>query len=237
MHVQETSIPVESRGSLGTRISWGAICSGVVIALSMEFLLTLLGAATGLSMSDRVSGRTIQNGAFIYLALTIFASLFVGGVVTSLLTGGENKQEAVISGFVMWGVAFIAMLFLGSAGVQGGANVLTAASNAKAQVAPASWEDSARQAGVTDAQINDLKAKNSNIAAQAQDPANQQAAKDAATRATWFGFFITWISMLFAAGGAYAGAGPMFRVVSMGTGVYAVRPNDQHYGTPAPAAP
>jgi hypothetical protein len=195
----------------------------------------LLGAASGLSLSDKVSGRAMQNGAVIYLALTIFASLFVGGIVTSQLTGGENKEEAILSGFVMWGVAFVALLFLGSAGIQGGANVLTSAASARAQVAPMNWEDSARQAGVTDAQINDLKAKNSNIAAQVQDPANQQAAKDAATKATWYGFFITWISMLFAAGGALAGAGPTFRVISL-TGRVS-RPDDRRFGVPAPAAP
>ena len=215
MHTITTDVPVESRASLGSRISWSAVFGGAVIALSMQFLLTLLGAASGLSLSDRVSGKAIENGAMIYLALSIFASLFVGGVITSLLTGGEDKQEAIISGFVMWGAGFVALLFLGSAGIQGGANVLTSATSARAQVAPMTWEESARQAGVTEAQVNELKAKNSNIAAQVQDPANQQAAKAAVTRATWFGFFITWISMLFAAAGAYLGAGPTFRVTAL----------------------
>jgi hypothetical protein len=215
MRVESTNIPLESRSSLGSRISWGAVVGGAVIALSLQFLLTLLGAAAGLSLSNNVSGESMKNGALVYLALTMFASLFVGGVVTSLLTGGENKQEAFLSGLVMWGVAFVTVMFLGTAGIQGGANVLTSAANAKAQAAPtATWEDSARQAGVTDAQINDLKAKNNNIAAKVQDPANQEAARQAASKAMWYGFFITWISMAFAALGAYSGAGPTFRVVT-----------------------
>jgi len=216
MHVQDTTVyGADVRGSVSNRISWGAICAGVIIALSMQFLLTLLGTAAGLSLSDRTSNRTLQNSAMIYMALTIFASLFVGGVVTTLMTGGENRQEAIISGFVMWGVALVAVLFLGAAGVQGGVNLFNTANNARAQTGT-TWEDSARQAGVTDAQINDWRAQNKNIAAQAQDPATQQAAKDAATRATWYAFFITWISMLFAAGGAYVGAGETFRIVSFG---------------------
>jgi len=231
MQVHETSIPAESRASLGTRISWGAVCAGVVIALSMQFLLMLLGTAAGLSLSDRASGRTIQNGALIYMGLTIFASLFVGGMVTSLLTGGENRQEAVLSGLVMWGITLMVALFLGAAGIQGGANVV-----ASARAQNPSWEESARQAGVSDAQINDWRAQNRNIAAQAQDPANQQAAKDAATRAAWWGFFITWISMVFAAGGAYAGCGPMFRVVTFGAvGRSDERRDDRSFGAAAHA--
>jgi hypothetical protein len=213
MHVESTHIPIERRTSLGSRISWGAVVGGAVIALSLQFLLTLLGAAAGLSLGNNVSGESLKNGAMVYLALTMFASLFVGGVVTSLLTGGENKQEAFLSGLVMWGVAFVAVMFLGTAGINGGANVLTSASNAKAQAAPTmTWEDSARQAGVTDAQINELKARNNTIAANVQDPANQEAARQAASKAMWYGFFMTWISMAFAALGAYAGAGPTFRL-------------------------
>jgi len=215
MRVESTNIPIESRASLGSRISWSAVVGGAVIALSMQFLLMLLGAAAGLSLSNNVSGESIKTGAIVYLALTMFASLFVGGVVTSLLTGGENKQEAFLSGLVMWGVAFVAVMFFGTAGIQGGANVLTSANSTRAQVAPMTWEESARQAGVTDAQIADLKAKNTNIAAKVQDPVNQEAARQAATKAMWYGFFITWISMVFAAGGAYAGAGPTFRVITL----------------------
>jgi len=215
MQNPDTSILTEKSHSLSTRISWGAIFAGAAIAISMQFLLTLLGVASGLSLSDKVSGKAMQNGAVIYLALTCFASLFVGGVVTSLLTGGENTQEAILSGLVMWAVAFIVVLYLSSSGLQGGANVLNSATNARAQVAPMSWEDSARQAGVTDSQINDVKAKNSSIAAKVQDPATQQAALDAATRATWYGFMITWISMAFAALGAYVGVGPAFHVIAV----------------------
>ncbi len=213
----ETPYPVDddTRRSIATRISWSAVLSGVVIALSMQFLLALLGTAAGLSMSDKVGAKAIQTGAVIYLALTIFASVFVGGLVTSLLTAGENQQEAILSGFVMWGVALVALLLFGIAGVQGGANALTAGASAKVAVAP-NWEDSARQAGVTDTELADLKAKNASLVQKVQDPATQQAALDAATRATWYGFFITWISMLFAAGGAYLGAGPKFRTIFIG---------------------
>ena len=47
----------------------------------------------------------------------------------------------------------------------------------------------------------------------AEDPENQQAAADAATRGTWWAFLGTLVSMLAAVAGSYLGAGPRFRLV------------------------
>ena len=65
-------------------------------------------------------------------------------------------------------------------------------------------------------------------------PFTAPAQSSAATHATWIGFFVTWISMLFAAGGALAGAGPMFRAVTTTAGRTASdRRDDRSYGATA----
>ena len=59
----EDVIPVRSR------ISWGAIVAGSVLALSLYFLLALLGGAVGLSISDKVNSQSLSNGAIVYVYL------------------------------------------------------------------------------------------------------------------------------------------------------------------------
>ena len=205
----ETAWQTDERRSLRSRINWPAVFAGVVIALSMQFLLSLLGTAAGISISEKVGAKTLQVGGMFYLALTLIASVFVGGLVSSLLTSGENKQEAILTGFVVWGVTFLSIVLLALAGIQGGANVLFSSPGQSQLI----WEDSARQAGVTEAQLGEFRAKNPTLSTQVQDPANQQAALDLAKKTAWYGFFLTWISMLAAAAGAYVGAGPTFRPV------------------------
>ena len=49
----EDLVPVHSR------LSWGAITAGSVIALAMYFLLTLLGGAIGFTLTDYYRAETI----------------------------------------------------------------------------------------------------------------------------------------------------------------------------------
>lgn len=205
----------EDRSSVHTRISWGAIAAGVALALSIQFLLGILGAATGLSISDKVTGTTLQNGAMIWAVLTTITALFVGGVVVSLLTAGENKMEAFLSGVVMWAVFFAVLVFLGTAGVRGGITALAGISDATRTANAPAWDVAAREAGVSDAQINEWRQKTNQVAEQARDPQTQKEAADAATRVTWYAFFAAWVSMIAAAGGAILGAGPTFRVINV----------------------
>jgi len=205
----------EQRASVGTRISWGAVGAGVVLTLAIQFLLGILGAAVGLSISDKVNPSNIQTGAVIWAILTSVISLFVGGVVTSLLTERENKMEAVLSGIIMWAVVVAVLLFMGAAGVRGGLGVMAGMSDATRTNTEPGWEAGAKQSGVPQQQIDEWRAKAGNSAQQANDPQSQQAALDAAKRFTWYAFAATWIGMIVAAVGGYVGAGPTFRVITI----------------------
>lgn len=201
---------------VGSRVSWGAIFGGTVIALACYVALTFLFAAIGISLSDAgVRANAIGVGAIVVAICTIVISLFVGGWVSSQLTVGENRQEAAIYGILTWAaVIFVSMLLVGM-GVRAGyfafvGGSMVAQNNARV---PA-WEDAARQAGVPEAQIADAKAKidPSRVRAEVNDPANQQKALDAAVTASWAALVGMMLSMAAAVGGALVGRGMVFRL-------------------------
>src|SRR5688500_13511395 len=116
---QEVTTPrAEDLLSVGSRINWGAILAGAVIALAMQFLLTVLGGAVGVSISDNVQPENLRLGAIIWTIVTACAALFVGGLVTSQLTVGENKMESVLYGIIMWAVTLALLLGIGAAGAK-----------------------------------------------------------------------------------------------------------------------
>ena len=93
--------------SVKSRVSWGAIAAGAMIALAIYLILTLLG--TALSLEVAVRGRTIidlQMGAGIYSVASLLLAMFFGGWATSRLAVGESKLEAVLYGIILWGVLF-----------------------------------------------------------------------------------------------------------------------------------
>jgi hypothetical protein len=202
---------VEDLASVGTRISWGAILAGTFLALAIYFLLATLGGAVGLSVSDRVDPSTLQPGTIAWAFLTTVAALFVGGMVTSLYTVGENKTEAVMSGVIMWALLFTVLLILGGVGIRAGFYAMQAAS---APTASPGWEAAAKDAGVPADQIANWRRAQSRTPVE-HDPQARQAGLDAAKRVGWYAFAGTWLSMLAAAAGALVGAGPTFRLIAV----------------------
>ena len=226
----EDVIPVRSR------VSWGAIVAGSVLALSLYFMLALLGGATGMSISDKVSASNLGTGAAIYAIIVTVVCLFLGGYIASQLTTGENKIEGSLYGVFVWATVFAALLWLMAAGVKVGFNamigVATAGTVATTNTAQADWEAIARQNGVPQDKIEEWKAKSKDAGntakAAVENPMNQQAAADAATRATWYTFFGAWLSMMAAAAGGYVGSGPTIKMLSVS--VDRVRPDSRRVG-------
>jgi hypothetical protein len=202
------------------RISWGAILAGSVLALALYFLLSLLGGAVGLSISDKVSGHALGSGAAIYSIAVIAGCLFLGGYVASHLTTGEDKLEGTLYGILVWATMSAMLICMLASGVRMGFNAVVGVATAGNVVVdkPVDWEASARQAGVPQDRIDDWKTKTKDAptaAGQAiEDPQNQKAAADAATRVAWYAFFGVWISMMAAAGGGYVGARRTFWIFS-----------------------
>jgi ABC-type transport system involved in multi-copper enzyme maturation permease subunit len=211
-----STVRAEDVMSVGTRVSWGAIFAGCVLSLALFFMLGILGGAVGVSISDRVEPTNLRTGALIWAIVTLCASLFVGGVVTSQFTVGENKAEAILYGILMWALLFGILLGLAAAGVRAGMSGMVGMANLAATASSESWEAGARKAGVSADQIEEWRRTLQPRDKTPQTPPSSTQVSEATTRITWYAFAGTWISLFAAAAGAWLGAGPTFRLFAMG---------------------
>jgi len=99
--------------SVGTRVRWGPVVAGVIVALAVGVLLTALATAIGLSTIDhRTSGRTIAATSGVVWLFIMAVSMFAGGCVATRTTTRETKTEALILGTLVWGTT-AALMALG----------------------------------------------------------------------------------------------------------------------------
>jgi len=227
----ESNLQTEDIIGVRSRISWGAILAGSVLAVALYFLLTLLGGAIGLSVSGMTSAQGLGIAAAVWAIAVTAICLFVGGFVAAQFTTGENKREAAIYGLMVWAVVFAMLLWLMASGVKAGFSAMVGVATTGATVADATdananqfdWEMVARRAGYSQQQLDDMKSKVKDLPAQAkqasEDPATKarveqtaREAGEAATKVTWYSFLGTLISMIAAAAGGYVGSGPAFRL-------------------------
>jgi hypothetical protein len=204
-----------------SRVSWSAILAGAVIALAVYFVLTLLFGAIGISLTDAgVRDRAVAIGVLVAMIASVIIALFTGGWVAAQLTAGENRQEAVIYGLLTWATVSIMALFLVAAGLKAGYFAAVGGSMV-AQNSPnaPNWKDGAKALGATDAQITSFESNldKDKIAAAANDPANQERAREAAMTAAWTALVATMLGMAACVGGALVGAGTAFRIYPVRT--------------------
>jgi hypothetical protein len=219
---ETVTVRVEDLLPVRSRLSWGAILGGAVVAMATYFLLTLLGGAIGLSISDNVEGDTLGISAAIWAVLSAVASFFIGGYITSRCAAGENRAEAMVHGVVMWGTMFAMLLWLLASGVQTGFSAMMGMASAGVEASQAmNWERAARQAGVEQQQIDQWRQSAQNAAQAAQDPQQQQQAAEAATeaarQATWWTLAGTVLTLLSTIGGAVVGKGPTLEIRELRT--------------------
>jgi len=107
-----------------TRISWGAIFAGVVLAVAVQLVLGILGAGIGLTMVDPVEGTTpgaagFGIGAGLYWLITTIIALGAGGYAAARVAGVHERFDALVHGLVVWGVTLILTLYLLTSAVGG----------------------------------------------------------------------------------------------------------------------
>src|SRR4051794_11079445 len=115
--------------SVRSRVSWGAIAAGAMVALTIYVVLTMLGVALGLEIALRGSGADLGAGAAIYSIVVLLLAMFFGGWATSRLAVGESKTEAVLYGLILWGVLFLGMVWLLGAGLRTGFGAMVGAAS------------------------------------------------------------------------------------------------------------
>ncbi|HEX6791602.1 MAG TPA: TIGR04086 family membrane protein [Candidatus Krumholzibacteria bacterium] len=99
------------RAFFGRYVSWSAIAAGLVVALVMQILLTMLGVAIGAAtiqpLEERNPVEGLGTGASIWWFVTALISLFVGAFVAGRLSHTARKKTGALHGFLMWGTATV----------------------------------------------------------------------------------------------------------------------------------
>ncbi len=100
------------RRSLLTAIRWGAVLAGVAVGISVQLVLTLLGLASGLSLTRLSAGEAPGTGALIWAGLSMLISALVGAYVAGRMSGLKRKVDGMLHGVVSWAVTTLLFVML-----------------------------------------------------------------------------------------------------------------------------
>jgi len=98
-------------------ISWRAILAGIVVALAVDVLLSLLGFAVCLTAFEPVAGavKNVGTGIGIWLIITAIASVFAGAYFGARVAGDPWRGDGVAHGLMVWaGFVLLSTWLLGS---------------------------------------------------------------------------------------------------------------------------
>ncbi len=184
--------------SVGTRVSWGAVFAGVVVALAVYLTLNLLAFAIGISTVDQMSIRTFAVSAAAVSTFCLLVALFLGGYVASTSTVGEQKSESMTYGVLVWAMMLLILLGAGSSlgvGYFAGARDIGRTSDSSATA-----ESMKQELNLTDQQADRYTA-----VLQKSQGLSVKVSPVGLARWTFGGVVL---SILAAVGGSLAGAGP-----------------------------
>ncbi len=113
--------PINTSTSLVRRISWAAIFAGLVVAIVIEMVLSVLGISIGATvvnpMSDSTTARNLGIGEAIWFLVVSIISLFIGGWVAGRSSGLARGGEGALHGLVTWSAATLVTVFLVASGL------------------------------------------------------------------------------------------------------------------------
>jgi hypothetical protein len=169
------------------RISWAAIFAGLIVALGVELLLSLLGIGIGASMIHAVNGTSasassIGIGSGIWFLVSTLIALFSGGWVAGRLAGMPLPIDGTLT--AVGGILGVATGMLGSALGAAGSGVAAVAPSA-AQAAGSQLQKSGVSTGSISSTVQSMlketgNAKLSPDALQAEAHHQGQLAKNSA---------------------------------------------------------
>ena len=184
------------------RISWSAVFAGVLVAIIVQMLLSLLGVGIGLSTIDAVEEKNpaggLGVGSAIWYILTSLISLFSGSWVAGRLASAPRLFDGILHGILTWCLVTLLTIYfltttivsiIGGTGRLVGGLVKTAGAGVAA-AAPGignAVQDQLKANGVDmdNIDLSDLKNEANKLLRQTGDPAlNPDKLEQKADRAT-----------------------------------------------------
>ncbi|TXD81551.1 hypothetical protein ESY86_06860 [Subsaximicrobium wynnwilliamsii] len=99
-----------------SRISWGGVLAGALTAITISFLLNLLGLGLGLNSIDPLTEAQpfsgLGIGTIVWWVLSNLAALFVGGLIAARAAGLPSGADGGIHGFLAWGAYLLVSIFI-----------------------------------------------------------------------------------------------------------------------------
>jgi len=178
---QENARPL----SIVKRISWQAVLGGVVVALAVQLLLSLLGLGIGASTVDPLKEQNplsgLGTGTGVWFAISTIVSIYVGSWVAGRLAGMNRRLESSLHGILTWAfTALIAFYFVNAmlssaissmaGAVKTGANVV---GQSVASVAPGIGQMAQEQLRASGIDISNIKEEATTLLRQTGKPALQ----------------------------------------------------------------
>ena len=99
------------------RVSWGAILAGMVVALVVQVLLTMLGVGVGAAALDPGGGDSPQASTFsivslIWYAVSGIVAAFAGGYMAARMSGKTAATTGALHGLTTWAVTTLLVPYL-----------------------------------------------------------------------------------------------------------------------------
>lgn len=95
-----------------SRVSWGAIFAGALVALVVMGLINLLGIAVGaVVLGEGAAGEGFGIGAGIWWTVSALIGLFIGGWTAGHFSTADIRSDGLMHGIVTWAL-FVLVTFL-----------------------------------------------------------------------------------------------------------------------------
>lgn len=103
----------------GLRVSWGGVWGGVLVAIGLLLLLTVLGLAIGVTAVDPgdTEASTVGTGLGVWSGLSLLVALFVGGLVSTRIGAIFDRTTGFFEGALVWAVSVLLMIYLATTGI------------------------------------------------------------------------------------------------------------------------
>jgi len=103
----------------GLKVSWGGIWGGVLVAIGLLLLLSVLGVAIGVTAVDpgETQAETVGAGIGVWGGVSLLIALFVGGMVSTRIGAIFDRTTGFFEGALVWAVSVLLMVYLATTGV------------------------------------------------------------------------------------------------------------------------